>query len=296
MKNIRDQLVKVANAIHWLKKQKTDYRILIKQTRNLGDTLHITPIARHYKTLYPNCKIAFLVGNNYVNVHECNPDFDKIFPISGRLDPQERIAIGKYMMKHKDGIQKVLCPSIFPFGEVWQTHKWCYEIISHQYRYNAEIRPPQSLQGDGMLHAPISPEDRKFANNFIKDRKCVAIEYHSYSHPVPWKPGQFARFAKLVKKHGWHTISLAGAHEGIIDGTIDGRGISWRRTIAILSRCSYLIGVGSGITMLGCCADPMPMIYEINISPSLTMRNCGYSQTSISLSDPTPDELARKIR
>lgn len=289
-----NMFVKAANAIKWLRKQDGT-KILIKQTRNLGDTLHITPIARHYKIKFPDCKIAFLVGNNYKNAHEFNPDFDKIFPISGKLDPQQRIALGKYLVNHREGIDLVLCPSIFPFSEVWPSHKWSYEVISHQYRHNAKIRPPNTMLGDKLLHAPISKDDIKFANNFIKHPKCIALEYHSYSHPVPFKPNQFAKFVELVNKKGWRVISLAGANEGIIDGTIDGRGVSWRRSIAILSRCKYMIGIGSGVTMLACCANPMPKIIEINVSSSLSMQNCGYSNTSVVVKNPTPQSLAKMI-
>jgi hypothetical protein len=155
----------VDSAVNWLNTHDSE-KILIKQTRNLGDTLHITPIARHYKTVNPNCKIAFIVGAAYRSVHELNPDFDKIYTVDHKLEPRDRIEIGNYM-KNIKGI-KTFCPSIFPFSEVWASHVWSYPEISCQYFSNAGITPPYKIQGGGKLRAPISENDQIFANGFLK--------------------------------------------------------------------------------------------------------------------------------
>lgn len=273
---------RVEEAAKWLRNQDTDMRILIKLTKNLGDSLHVTPIARHYKKVYPNCKIAFVVGNAYFNVHEYNKDFDMVMPIDSNITGQNRIRLGNYMMKEINGIDKVLCPSIHPFGEVWPSHTWSYPQISHQYFHNGGVRPPGEIKGGGKLHAPITEDDKSFAKNFINGQKCIALEYHSYSHPVGWRIDKFKKFSDLAKKLGYHCISLAGKKEGIIPGTVDGRGMPWRRTIAILSFCDYLIGVGSGITMLACCAPRQPKIIEIGVSEAILMNRCGYTDNNVS--------------
>lgn len=276
----QDSKDRILEAVNILKSQETDYRILIKLTKNLGDTLHVTPIARHYKTINPNCKIAFVVGHAYMSVHEFNDDFDIIMPInSSALTTQDRIKLGKWMMTI-EGIDKILCPSIHPFGEVWSSHTWSYPQISHQYFHNGEIRPPGSIQGGGRLRAPLHPEDTAFAKNFLQKRKCIALEYHSYSHPVGWRVDKFKKFADLAKRLGYHCISFAGSNEGVVPGTLDGRGIPWRRTIAMLNMCRYCVGVGSGITMLACCAENQPKLIEIGVSESILMDRCGYADFS----------------
>jgi len=284
-KGIRNPLqtakVRILEAAKWLCSQNTDMRILIKLTKNLGDTLHVTPIARHYKTVYPNCKIAFIVGSAYFNVHEHNEDFDMIMPINSSISGQDRIKLGNFMMKEITGIDKILCPAIHPFGEVWKSHTWSYPQISHQYFHNAEIRPPGSIRGGGKLHAPITEEDRAFANNFVNGQKCIALEYHSYSHPVGWRVDKFKKFSDMAKRMGYHCISFAGKKEGIVPGTVDGRGIPWRQTIAILSLCDFMVGVGSGITMLACCAPNQPKIIEVGVSESILMNKCGYTDNNI---------------
>lgn len=279
---IQGAINRINEATKWLKKQDTDFRILIKQTRNLGDTLHITPIARHYKTIYPNCKIAFIVGHNYMSVHEHNKDFDMIMPINGTFNAQDRIKLGKYM-KNIEGLDLILCPSIHPFGEVWKSHVWSYPQISHQYFHNGGIQPPGEIKGGGKLHAPTVKEDDAFAKKFVNGRKCIGLEYNSYSHPVGWRLDKFKLFVDLASKIGYSCISFAGKNEGIIPNTIDGRGIPWRRTISILSECDYMVGVGSGITMLACCAKSQPTLIEVGVSESILMKECGYADKSLSL-------------
>lgn len=294
-KRVKNPLAEAINCINeaakWLRSQDTDHKILIKQTRNLGDTLHVTPIARHYKTKYPNCKIAFVVGHSYLSVHKYNEDFDMITPIDSTLGPQDRIKLGKYMMT-LEGIDQILCPSIFPFGEVWKSHVWSYPVISHQYFHNGEIRPPGSIEGDGKLHAPTAKEDDSFAKEFVGDKKCIGLEYNSYSHPVGWRPDKFKLFVDLATKLGYTCISFAGKNEGTIPNTLDGRGMPWRRTISILSHCKYVVGIGSGITMLACCAKNQPILFEVGVSESILMSSCGYADKSIAInSESKPQKV-----
>lgn len=286
-------VTKINEGVKWLKNTNTDYRIIIKQTANLGDTLHITPIARHYKLKYPNCKILFIVGNTYFNIHELNKDFDKIITINSKITPQERIMVGNYMKKQIKGIDKILCPSIFPFGEVWPTHRWSWPIISQQYVANAEISPREIL-GGGKLHVTLSNQDIEFAKNFIAKKKCIGLEYNSYSHPMPWNVRKYSKLVTILKRKGYNCISFAGKNEGIIPNTIDARGMTWRRTVAVLSLCHYMIGIGSGITMLAAAANPAPKIIEINVSDSISMKSCGYAE-SIVLNNAMPDDIFKII-
>jgi len=293
---LKDSKNRVIKAAKWLCEQNTNMRILIKLTKNLGDTLHVTPIARHYKTVYPDCKIAFIVGNAYLNVHEHNKDFDMIMPINSAISTHDRIRLGNFMVREITGIDKILCPSIHPFGEVWDSHTWSYPQISHQYFHNGHIRPPESIEGGGRLCAPVTEDDRSFAKNFVNGQKCIALEYHSYSHPVGWRVDKFKKFSDMAKRMGYHCISFAGKSESIIPGTVDGRGMPWRKTIAILSLCDYMVGVGSGITMLACCANKQPKIIEIGVSESILMKKCGYTDNSIDFkSSMSPEKVIEYI-
>lgn len=293
MNNYNISKKRVCDAVKWLSGHKNRTKILIKLTKNLGDTLHITPIARHYKTCNPNCVIAFAVGDAYSEVHEYNKDFDMIMPISSKLTGQERIKLGNFMVNEINGIDKILCPAIHPFGEVWKSHVWSYPQISHQYFHNGGIRPPGSIEGGGKLHAPISDEDFSYAKNFVNGQKCIGLEYNSYSHPVGWRVDKFKKFADLAKRIGYHCISFAGKNEGIIPGTVDGRGMPWRKTIGVLSLCDYVVGVGSGITMLSCCPMNKPRLIEIGVSESILMNNCGYSDNGVSFK--SSDDPSRVI-
>lgn len=282
----------VNEAASWLKDQD-GYKILIKQTKNLGDTLHITPIAKHYKLKYPGCKIAFIVGNKFINAHEHNKDFDKLFPIDSNLEGYERISVGQYMIDHIKDIDLVLCPSIFPFGEVWPTHTWSHPVISHQYFLNAKI-DLNNMLGDKKLNVPITRDDIIFANKIINEKfKYIAIEYNSYSHPLPWSLDQFNKFISMANGIGFKCISIAGNNEGLLRNTIDGRGISWRRTVSVIKNCKYFVGIGSGNTMLAACTDTK--ILEINVPDSINMKSCGYAN-SIIFNGCQPENLIEFIR
>lgn len=283
----------VNDAAHWLRAQQCERRILVKQTRNLGDTLHITPIARHYKTKFPGCKIAFIVGRSYASVHELNQDFDKLFLIDNALDPQERIQLKRFIDEVVD-LDLKICPSIFPFGEVWESHKWSYPIINQQIFVNAQIKLDEML-GDKLLHAPIDDNDRAFAEKFIGNNKCIGLEFNSYSHTPSWHINHFSRLTRLLKERGFRTISFGALHEGIIPGAMDGRGITWRRTIAILEKCKYMIGIGSGITMLAACARPTPHIIEMGVSEAISMRNCNYANSTLLSGNLSPEDVVHFI-
>lgn len=291
MSPLKHAKIVVNEAAHWLRAQHCERRILIKQTRNLGDTLHMTPIARHFKTKFPGCKIAFLVGKAYASVHELNPDFDRLFPIDNNLGPQDRILIKRFIDDEVVDLDLKICPSIFPFGEVWPSHRWCHQMISHQIFVNGQIELDKML-GDKQLHAPVSNDDREFATKFIGRNKCIGLEWQSYSHTPLWHMNHFIKVTKLLKAQGFQTISFGGLHEGCIDGAMDGRGITWRRTIAILEQCKYMLGIGSGVTMLAACARPTPHIIEIGVSEAISMRGCGYANSTLLQGSSSPENVA----
>jgi hypothetical protein len=234
--------------------------------------------------------MAFLTESRYVEAHSYNKDYNT-FLLPNDLNPQLRIKMGKYIMSLQCDIK--LCPAIFPFGEVWNTHKWSLPTISHQYYHNAGIKLPEML-GDKKLHAPVTPEDVAFAESFIKNRRCVAFEYVSYSHTPYWQMKEFSELQKLIGNE-YTCISFASPKEPLIPKTKDGRGMPWRRTIAILSQCKFLVGIGSGVTMLAACAKPQPTIIEVGVSEAISMCGCGYAN-SIMLSGKTkPADVARII-
>lgn len=74
---------------------------------------------------------------------------------------------------------------------------------------------------------------------------------------------------------------------------LDGRGLSWRKTIALLMKCKYFVGIGSGNTMLAACADTK--ILEINVPDSINMKNCGYSN-SVVFNNCQPKNVIEYIR
>jgi hypothetical protein len=277
----------IDKAADWLRKQEGSPKILCKITQNLGDTLHGKPILMHYRTKYPDAAIVFLCRQTYHGAHEFTDYIDKIFTFPNDITTKDRLDMWPYI-NMLEGIDIKLMPSIHPFGAVYPENAWSHSIITDQYLANAGITDRKPLAGR-RYRIYITDADRKFADDFLKKHNlnpdsCVIVEYHSYSHPVPWRAQQWS---ELIKACNARFISIAGKNESLLSGTIDGRGLSWRQTVALLERVPKMIGIGSGITMLAAGCENQPQIYEINVPPNITMEACGYAD-SISIRDATP--------
>jgi ADP-heptose:LPS heptosyltransferase len=284
----------VSDAIKFLRRHHGSPKILVKQIRNLGDTLHLTPVIHHYRLKYPGAAIAFVVGQWYHNIHEHNPHINGLFLADHNATPQQRLRLWPLITKAK-GVDIKVVASIFPFGEKYPQNRWCHANIADQYLSNASV-PMQPLGGRKLI-AKITPDDAGFANQ-IKERhhasKLVVLEYVSYSKSPVWQASKFKQLVHLLEHHGIKCVTVAASHEGLIPGTIDCRGITWRQTVAILSRSIAMVGVGSGITMLAAAAEPQPRIIELGIANSVSMKGCGYAP-SISVPDPAVSTVKRLI-
>jgi len=273
----------IADAARWLVESGKEQKYMIKQTRNLGDTLHLTPIIRHYRLKHPNAAIVFICGKAYENAHELNPHVNKIMTVDHNLNPQERIAIRQRMLTFESDNFHVIAPSIHPFGKVWKGLAWSYENIADQYLHNAGIKNLKPEGGRGLV-LKISDEDNEWAKHFLSSRKldpkrCIVLEYNSYSHPLTIKGKDYRNIIRALRKNNVTCICVAGKGEALLQGAIDARGISWRKTAALLNKVAAMVGVGSGITMIAAACKNKPLIIEVAVPPSITMKACGYADS-----------------
>lgn len=280
----------------WLKASGKETTLLFEQNRNLGDTLHLTPVIRHYRLKYPDAAIAFLVGRPYSGAHEFNPDIDQIFCVPV-LKPKDRIELRKHIIKFND-LTKVIAPSIFPYADIWKELSWSYADIASQYFANSNIEGIEPNGGRNLI-VKITEADKEWARSFMKTHKLkrkttCALEYNSYSCQPHWRANKFAEFVSHAKKHGIRCISLAGKNEKAITGTVDATGISWRQTVALFNEIGSFVGVGSGLTMLAASADNSPHILEIAVDDPVNMNGCGYA-TSIKILNPDPATVANHL-
>lgn len=279
----------------WLKKTGKQTTILIEQNRNLGDTLHLTPVIRHFRLKYPDAAIAFMVGRQYSGAHEFNPHVDKIF-CTEIMKPPGRIALRKHLLKFTD-ITHVIAPSIFPYAAVWKELQWSYADIASQYFANSGIGVHP--QGGRKLVSQITDKDVEWArqfmrkNNLRRNRTCV-IEYNSYSGQPVWRSPEFRVFVKIMSTHNIKCISVAGKKEKSIGGSVDATGITWRQTVALMNEVEIMVGVGSGVTMLAAAAENVPHIIEIAVDDPVNMKGCGYAD-STKIINPKPKVVANHI-
>lgn len=284
----------IEKAIHVLYNSDSEYKILFEQNRNLGDTLHLIPIIRHYRTKYPNSKIAFLTAQPYTNAWEYNKDIDYLITTQ-KLNPQDRIKLRKKLLTINDML--IIAPSIFPYGQIWKELAWTHGSIADQYFRNANI---DNMLCSRELIVELTDNDvswaREFANsNNITKNNSVLFEYHSYSHPLPWRSSNFNNLISILNKNNIKCISVAGPGEGLLYNTIDCRGLTWRQTVALMNHVGVMFGVGSGITMLAASAKCKPKILELGVSNTISMKSCGYANSIIINPSDSYDNIAKTI-
>lgn len=281
-------------AVNFLISSNKHPKILIKIAKNMGDTMHGQPIIRHYRLKYPDASIVFMVEEKYKNVHEYDTNIDKIVTLPNGLDNKDRFALWD-LIKKNSNIDIALIPAINPFQALYKQNAWCHNNIADQYFHNAGIENLQLLGGRS-IEVKYDSNDKIIADQLVDgDRsKLIALEYISYSTPPVWKPSTYAMFVQLANKHGFKCISIAGKNESLIPGTIDCRGITWRQTAAVLSKVAYVIGCGSGITVLGASSRPQPKIIELDIPENVTIAGCQYAD-GILLRRPTTDMVMNAI-
>jgi ADP-heptose:LPS heptosyltransferase len=287
----------VDTAIEILKASKKTPKFLFEQNRNLGDTLHLIPIIRHYRLLNPDAIMVMLVAQTYANAWAYNEDVNSVITIPS-LNPQLRIKLRRRLLNHQKNIN-IIAPSIFPYGEVWKELKWSHANIADQYLDNAGIKD-LTPKGGRRLIIGLDDSDKKWAAGFasthgLNRKNSVGFEYHSYSHQPPWKMKEFKQLANMLKKQGFKCVSIAGPKEPLISGTINGKGINWRRTAALMNHLGVFCGVGSGLTMVAAAAEHQPQIIELAVSNSITMKSCGYAN-SWRLTGKNPAEAAALVR
>jgi ADP-heptose:LPS heptosyltransferase len=275
----------ITEAIEFLKSSGKSPKILVKIARNLGDSLHGQPIMRHYRQTHPDAAIAFMTEKRYVSAHEYDSNIDKIFALPDGLDGQTRLALWD-LIKKNPVVDIAIVPAINPFQAIHKENAWCHDNIVTQYLYNAGIKGEPL--GGRVVEVKVDDQDRAFIDKFgLPTNRLVGLEYISYSSPPCWNIGKFADFAKLVGKLGYRCVSIAGSKEPLIPGTIDFRGTTWRQATALLSRCKFMIGSGSGMTMLAAAARPQPTIIELNVPANVTIAGCGYAPAQ-QVNAPTP--------
>lgn len=285
----------VNRAKSWFHAHPGKPQLLFEQNRNLGDTLHLIPIIRHYRLRHPNAKIVFIIGRAYLNAHRFNPDIDQIITVP-TLDPQSRINFRRKLLSLPN--IRVIAPSIFPYGSVWPELTWSYPNIADQYLHNAGIKD-LNPKGGRKLEITLTPEDRRWAENFLKKHKIegkflCSLEYISYSHTPSWNRKHFSVFVTKLSQYGVKCISFSGPKEHAIAGSVSAAGCTWRQTVALMEYIHVHVGIGSGVTMLAAAAQNQPKICEILIPKSITMKGCGYAP-SIPIKNKNPKIVADHV-
>lgn len=302
MSRLTEATTTLKKAVDWLSNQDKSPKILIKIARNMGDSLHGYPIIKHYRTLHPDAAIAFLTEQKYHNVHETNPDIDRLFLLPNGMNPQERLRLWDPIKKNPK-IDIAVVPAIHPFGAVHPCNTWSWPNIADQYFANAGcpvVDGKPEPAGGRRLRVFLKQADHDWAEGYIKKHKIDRskfwiIECHSYSTAPIWNRQKYAQLVKQLSESGHRCATIAGPREGIIAGSLDARGISFRQSVALFERCAGMLGCGSGLTMLAAAAERQPRIIEIGIPMSVAMSGCGYAPSK-TWGNPSVQDIVTQVR
>jgi hypothetical protein len=267
--------------------------IILKQTEHFGDTLYATPILRHYRLKYPNGCVLFVTGDKFADVHKYNPHIDKLFIVPVKSDWRASYVHKLFSL---EGIDFKLAPAVI-FGTFLPSHVWSLPNIFDQYIKNAGI--DGELLGGRQTVAVTDKDDEDWVTwfltkNQVDPRRAIALEYHSYSHSHGWSHLEFQRFCELCVNKVY-VISLAGSHENIYAKTVDGRGMSWRRSAALLNRIRGIVGMSSGMCVLASSCPSKPFIFELNCPDSISIRKMGFSENCQSLVGYNADQVIKLV-
>jgi hypothetical protein len=89
-------------------------------------------------------------------------------------------------------------------------------------------------------------------------------------------------------------VWTASSEDPKLDKGIDARGCKWRQAKVLIERATCMIGCGSGLSVLAACDGMNTKVFEINIGPSLSLKNI-YGHNAKSIKTQNPGELAKII-
>lgn len=262
--------------------------LVIKSTKMMGDTIHVSIIVRHYRFIYPDRHIIWAISEKYLDAYKYYPYATKIVGLPHELSLQERQRLSK-RLKNVLGDNLIVC-AVGVYG--WNTAG----DIATQFFYNAKI---ENLIIPRRPILPIGPEDEEWADKFIKKNKLkrfACMEYNSDSFKrIPDGPmWTIDMHNEFLSKLELPMIWLAHRGADKLKYGVDGRGTTWRQAATLIGRAKVFIGHGSGLTMVAATEGIETPIMEVNIGNTITMVGCGYKQ-SMTLHKETPDSLASRV-
>jgi hypothetical protein len=267
----------------------TNYKnpLIIESTKQMGDALHNSIIVRHYRKMYPTRDIIWLVSERYIDPFKYYKYATSIVGLPHELTLDDRRELCKTLRAKFE----VLAPCVGVSGE------HTFGSIANQFFYNAKIK---SLMVPRRPVLPLGEEDTQFAQEFRRIhtlKRFICLEYNSFSFERKVKGGiwpleYYQEFLDRVKAP---VVWLAHNDAPAFKHGIDGRNTTWRQAAALIKSSNLFIGCGSGLTMVASTEGIETPILEVNIGPTITMKGCGY-KNSTDLHKQTPTTLLASIK
>lgn len=282
----------IKKAVDHYKQFKPNKIILIEGLRNFGDTLHSSMVVRHYRSQYPNHLILWGISDKYWK--EFNEYAQSVgvvvFPLPHSAEPSDR----QYWKSQSSNLG--LFKSIFPLCAV-SGYNHPGNIVDNVL-INAGIK---KLRVNRKPFFPHGIEDYRWCDKFIinnglKGKKFIVLEYNSYTlskppHECTWS---IEKYNKLLKMINYPVVWTGSSGDPELNGGIDARGCKWRQAKVLIERAACMIGCGSGLSVLSACDGMNTKVFEINIGPSLSLKNI-YKHNSVSLKTENPSLIAKAV-
>ena len=266
-----DYLIKKTDS----KKDDKKVRILAIKLMTLGDVILCTPILEALRKKYPEAYIAFATSEKYAELVEGNPYVDFVYKCR---DYDSKInALNHYDSITSDLMKRQMWSEVYQL----QLHDtldlyWSGEHLLDLYADIADVKVNREK-----LHISISKEDKKFAKteisrlkNRYKNKRVIAIHTTAGWEQKNW---DFKKYDELVKRlsKNYTFIQVGGKEDYKAKEVKDFRGLSIRKTAALIKECDLFIGPDSG---------PMHIAATVNV-PVIGLFGCTAPYTAGPIAD-----------
>ena len=271
--------------------RKTE-NILIIKPGAIGDLLHMTPVIRALKGLYPQAAITIMVSSRVTaTLFTANPMIDEVvifdkkgeqrtwggvFKLWKRLRPKKFDLVLNYQRSNLKGW--ALVTAAIPC-RVLVYHKTRRRVI---HAIEDHLRPLAALgidpkTADRSLDFFPSGQEKEYAERFIAEndlagKRLVAFNPGTSAENKCWPIGRFAELGdRLVREHGVAVVVVgsrdeaplaAAIREGMKEEMFDLCGCTLGELAALLEHCEFLVTGDTGpMHMAAAVGTPVLALY-----------------------------------
>ncbi len=227
--------------------------------QTLGDVIVSTSIIREIKRKYPDSKITYAVGKDYIEILDGNPDISEIIPINSHWEA--------ILRSNEKPYWKIMLPLMKTTEDtLWhQRTPWCLEPKDGEFHNLVDMYAYKC--GDDLKitdrRSFLFPKDQAWQEilsspsqyiNELKDNQFITIHTTSRNESKDWSFSNFAELAKRVYDRYEGKINIyqvGGAKDIPLPAPVRcTNGTNLKHTIALINKSKFHIDIDSGTSFI----------------------------------------------